>query len=200
MAVYSPSFYAAGHDMAKSSARVVLTELRRRYPFDSVVDFGCGSYAWLNVASELGATVTVGIDSTGVHPDIQADLTEPLDLEQRFDLALCLEVGEHLPEHAAQNLVDNLVEASDLILFSAAIPGQPGVNHISLHWQSWWAALFQAEGYGVSGDIRAAFWDDPEVNDFYRENIFVAELDGPSGVMPLDVVHPQRAMPGWDQR
>lgn len=50
------------------------------------------------------------------------DLTKPLHLNRRFDLALSLEVAEHLPKKSAEIFVDTLCKLSDTIIFSAAIP------------------------------------------------------------------------------
>jgi hypothetical protein len=52
----------------------------------------------------------------------------------RFDLALCLEVAEHLPAAAGDSLVRRLASVGARILFSAAIPGQGGRNHVNEKW------------------------------------------------------------------
>jgi hypothetical protein len=50
---------------------------------------------------------------------------------KRFDLAISLEVAEHLPEGSAGALVSTLIEAAPVVVFSAAIKGQSGTNHIN---------------------------------------------------------------------
>jgi Methyltransferase domain len=126
----------------------------------SVVDFGSGSCDWLAALRDLSP----GIDCLGVdHPDvptdaihipvenfIHADLSQPVNLGRRFDLAICLEVAEHLPSSAAQTLVDTLMRHSDLVLFSAAIPGQRGKGHINLQWPLYWIERFAVGGINAT--------------------------------------------------
>jgi hypothetical protein len=50
------------------------------------------------------------------------DLRQPLPADRKFDLAISGEVAEHLPA----TLVGTLTSVSDVVLFSAAIPGQGG--------------------------------------------------------------------------
>ena len=53
------------------------------------------------------------------------DLTRPIDIGRTFDLVLCLEVGEHLPEESADTLVSTTcVRHGGDILFSAAVPAK----------------------------------------------------------------------------
>jgi hypothetical protein len=54
-----------------------------------------------------------------------------MSLPKTFDLTLCLEVGEHLPQNAANILIESLCALSEVIVFSAAIPGQGGQRHIN---------------------------------------------------------------------
>ena len=58
----------------------------------------------------------------------------------------------------------------DRVLSSAAIPHQGGTGHINERWQSWWAALFQKNGFGAAWhqpDIRNC----EEVEFWYRQNM-----------------------------
>jgi len=199
MNLYNEEFYETQHAPALASARVVLPLVGITIPFSSVVDFGCGSGAWLHVAKEIGCTDTFGIDGTGVDPDLVHDFTQPLDLGRKFDLAISLEVAEHLPSDAADIFIDSITAHADNVLFSAAIPGQPGVNHINCQWQSYWASMFEDRGFTVSGDIRWQIWSDGQVFDFYRQNLLLASCSAHLlNTGPLDVVHPARITPWWD--
>jgi hypothetical protein len=60
----------------------------------------------------------------------------------RYDLMLSLEVAEHLPANAGPSFVATLCALGDVVLFSAAIPHQGGVNHINETWPGYWNALF----------------------------------------------------------
>lgn len=98
---------------------------------NSVVDVGCGIGTWLSVFEDFGVEDVVGIDGdyvnrTLLHIDekkfISRDLTKPLKLDRKFDLAVCLEVAEHLPEKSANTFVESLVSLSDTILFLRQFP------------------------------------------------------------------------------
>src|SRR5271154_6290276 len=78
------------------------------------------------------------------------DLRKPLSIDGHFDLALCLEVAEHLPVQRATNLVKTLTTAAQVVLFSAGIPGQGGTGHVNEQWPKYWRQLFEAEGFRCS--------------------------------------------------
>jgi hypothetical protein len=70
------------------------------------------------------------------------DLTQPLDVMERFDLAVSLEVACDLPQRCAERFVQDLVGLAPIVLFSAAIPHQGRLSHVDEQWQSYWADLF----------------------------------------------------------
>jgi hypothetical protein len=75
-----------------------------------------------------------------------ADLNQPLKLSEKFDLAVCIEVAEHLQRAAAAPLVQTLTSVAPVVLFSAAIPGQGGHGHYNEQPRSFWHALFAQHG------------------------------------------------------
>jgi hypothetical protein len=123
------------------------------------------------------------------------DLEKPFSVPQRFDLALCLEVAEHLKEDAASGLVKSLVGLSDYIIFSAAIPFQGGQNHINEQWPDWWEKIFSHHNYSFYDVIRAEFWDNPNLFWWYKQNIFLVVNDSKPNAFKktktLNLVHPQ---------
>jgi hypothetical protein len=62
-------------------------------------------------------------------------------------LVICTEVAEHLPANVASQLVSHLVSLSDVILFTAATPGQGGRHHLNEQPHSYWVALFAQLGF-----------------------------------------------------
>jgi hypothetical protein len=104
---------------------------------------------------------------------INENLTSPRDMGRRYDLAMSLEVAEHLaPEYAAE-FVARLVRLSDMVFFSAAIPGQGGYNHVNEQWPEYWAAHFAQHGYDPIDCIRWQVWDNPEVLIHYAQNVML---------------------------
>jgi len=59
------------------------------------------------------------------------DLMKPIEINRRFDLAVSLEVAEHLDRDSARRFIQTLVKLSSVVLFSAAIPYQGGTHHVN---------------------------------------------------------------------
>lgn len=167
---YDLSFYEAETRVAVRSASVVLPDYVT--PGDWVADIGCGTGGWAYIASELGAVVfAVDLDvpkNLQLVPVCDHDLSLGYDCTG-YDLAICLEVAEHLPDHAAIPLVEGLVGATR-VLFSAATPGQPGVGHINCRPHDYWHGLFDDYGFQPT-HIGPKYG--PPVEDFYCRNLFV---------------------------
>ncbi|MCA9789386.1 MAG: hypothetical protein KC462_06410, partial [Cyanobacteria bacterium HKST-UBA05] len=64
--------------------------------------------------------------------------TKPIRFNQTFDLAMCVEIAEHIPNRCSRQLVKTLTKASDTVFFTAAPPGQGGVGHINEQPQAFW--------------------------------------------------------------
>ncbi len=138
--IYSEQFFNRHLAGSLASARIVLKELFDVASIKSVIDVGCGLGAWLRAAKECGADKVIGLD--GDYVDHTQLLIEPscfrccnIEIEDLrgataghipFDVAISMEVAEHLPLDRARSFVTELCSLSDLVLFSAAIPGQGG--------------------------------------------------------------------------
>jgi hypothetical protein len=98
------------------------------------------------------------------------DLGLPFDLGRRFDVVECLEVAEHLPEASATTLVDSLVRHGEVIVFSAAPPGQGGHDHVNERSYDYWRALFGQRGYLAADYLRPRILADASIDPWYRYN------------------------------
>jgi len=171
------------------------------------VDVGCGAGKFAAEFLRQGVRKVVAVDGSYVDPGklmidrahfVARDLERPLDLEGTFDLAVSLEVAEHLTKERAAGFVADLVSLAPVVLFSAAVPGQGGTNHINEQWQGYWLDLFAARGYRAVDCIRPRIWKDRRVEVWYRQNIIMyvsesryeayAHLNSGG---PPDVVHPE---------
>jgi SAM-dependent methyltransferase len=104
------------------------------------------------------------------------DLTESIPMNRTFDLAVCLEVAEHLPESRADGFVANLTSLAPCVMFSAAVPGQGGTHHVNEQYLPYWVELFQRQGYQGLDPIRPWILGNDLVEWFYQQNtvMFVA--------------------------
>jgi SAM-dependent methyltransferase len=148
----------------------------------SVVDVGCGLGTWLTVFEENGIKEITGVDGEYVDRSqlhissdnfIAADLVQPFRLPKKFDLVISLEVAEHLPESAAETFVQTLTSLGDTVLFSAAVPGQGGQNHLNEQWPEYWNDKFEQYGFCFFDIIRDKIWYNDRVDFWYRQNIFL---------------------------
>ena len=211
-ATYDAAFYQAQVEGSLRSAKLVVPEILNLVPnIQSVIDVGCGTGAWLCVFEDCGVKDVLGIDGGSVPPEqlliapekhIFRPLTEPFTPDKRYDLAITLEVAEHLEEEHAEAFVAQLCRASDVIVFGAAIPGQGGHRHVNERWPSYWNDLFECQGYTAFDLIRPIIWADDRIEWWYRQNtlLFVhenrddliahyAKMAG-IGRHSLDIVHP----------
>jgi hypothetical protein len=101
------------------------------------------------------------------------DLSQPFQLAEFFDLAICLEVAEHLPKQSAPGFIQSLARLAPVILFSAALPLQGGTHHVNEQWPAYWQDLFEKHGYRMLDLIRKEIWSKPEVQFWYRQNILL---------------------------
>jgi SAM-dependent methyltransferase len=180
---YNESFYRYLNQGAVTSADVVINSLISLLPckIGSVLDVGCAAGAWLSIWKANGCQVT-GLDGDYVEESMflidpseftARDISQPFDLGKRFDLCQSLEVAEHIPESAAIQFVESLCRASDIVLFSAAPPGQGGENHINEQPYEYWQALFDQRDYQMYDAIRRTVGTDKNVMPWYRYNIFL---------------------------
>ena len=182
MHTYDSNFHRYAANTSYRSARRITGLVRALRPIASVLDVGCAYGTWLRAWQEGGTEDCQGVDGDYVDrlrleidPARFAarDIGRPFDLGRRFDLVESLEVAEHVPAAAAGIFVDNLVRHGDLILFSAAPPGQGGEFHVNEQPFEYWRDLFAARDYVGIDCIRGPIAGDAEVSPWYRYNCFV---------------------------
>jgi len=171
---YGPEFFEGRSATVMASADVLVNVLYGLLTPSTVLDVGCGQGEWIEAFRALGVE-GLGVDIAA--PDgedfLRVDLTQRLALGRVFDLALCLEVGEHLPETSADTLVDTLATHSDTVVFSAAVPGQEGKGHINCQPHEYWHEKFAQRGYATQDVIRPLIAGDWRVSPWYRNNVFL---------------------------
>ncbi len=194
---YSTSIYNT------KSAEQIVPYLIHLFQPQTIVDVGCGLGTWLSIFKQNGAQQILGIDACEYHNKMliqpsefqNCDLTEDIKIEKRFDLAICLEVAEHLPEIYANIFIKSLTSLSDTIVFSAAIPEQGGQGHLNEQWLEYWKEKFANYGYNSYDAIRQNFWANEKVDWWYKQNMFIvskqAFFDDNIKTEVYSVVHPE---------
>ena len=208
---YDSRYYDEVATSARSSAAVIVPLVINLIGLpNSVIDVGCGRGSWLAAFKSKGTSCVLGVDSPNITGalDISSDTFVPhdletrIDLQTRFDLAISLEVIEHLPQSCEAFFVADLTKLSDVVLFSGAIPGQGGEQHINEQWQEHWVKLFAAHDYQPVDCLRPLIWDNPLVEWWYAQNIILyAKLTEANQKLralyrqtrgrPLNLVHPE---------
>ncbi|MEN3275965.1 MAG: hypothetical protein V7631_1755 [Massilia sp.] len=205
VAHYGDAFYQSQMDGSYRSARRFIEFLTSFYAPRTVVDLGCGRGTWLKAFREQGAELTVGLDGDWNNQANMVDpaiLFEAVDLNQRivlpgdvrFDLAVSLEVAEHLEASSAATFVQSLTDLSDVIMFGAAYTQQGGTNHVNEQPHTYWAQQFRNQGYVVFDLFRPLFWGAADVEYWYQQNTFLYVKEGHplvehlrrKGMPPLD--------------
>ena len=147
---------------------------------ESVIDVGCGLGAWLAEFSTHGVQEVLGLDGDYVEPSQllippdrfrTVDLSQRLHLDEQADLAVCLEVAEHLTAAPAKSLIQSLTEIAPVVLFSAAVPGQRGTHHVNEQWPDFWAERFNHAGFVAIDCLRDQIWENEDVAWWYAQNI-----------------------------
>ncbi|HNW45391.1 MAG TPA: class I SAM-dependent methyltransferase [Elusimicrobiales bacterium] len=156
-AIYAPSFFRewgpSNHayvDSAKTITDAIFAQFRPR----RLADLGCGTGVYSSLFAAKGAAV-LALD--GVLPPAEhsfpveievRDLTEPFENSWgAFDLALCLEVAEHIPEDLLPAFLKNITAFSDTLLLSAAPPNQGGHHHVNEQPRRYWVRRLKDHGF-----------------------------------------------------
>jgi SAM-dependent methyltransferase len=217
MPKYKRKFYESSREGMVSAKEIVPAVIDLVKP-RSVVDLGCGVGGWLAAFMEAGVEDVAGYDGEWVHLDDllipqkcfhRHDLSKPLPVERVFDLAVSVEVAEHLRAECALPFVQTLTKFSNVVLFSAAIPFQGGTNHFNEQWPAYWAQLFAKNGFATVDCLRMKFWNNPQVKWWYAQNIMLFVAEAHLGSYPalmdayrkenlwgVSLVHPKR----WEKQ
>jgi SAM-dependent methyltransferase len=201
---YTEEFFEYIERGSIASAQQFSTFLAPLLGVNSVLDVGCGRGAWLREWRNAGVKIAQGVDGPYVRrqsllipvEDFTAvDLSNKFDLKRRYDLVTSLEVAEHLPRDRSETFISSLVAHADLVLFSAATPGQGGENHINERPLSFWQELFRANGYEAYDVIRPVFRAHKGVEPWYRFNTILFANERARSSLPIAIAS-ARVEPG----
>ena len=182
MPKYNKQFYLDQQTDSKKAAEEIVPIILDIIHPQSVVDVGCGVGTWLAVFEKRGINNYLGVDGNWVNRQLLQipeskflyhDLSTPVKLNKQFELAISLEVAEHLNGEFAEIFIESLVNLSPVIVFSAAIPYQGGQHHVNEQWPNYWAELFAKHNYVAFDLIRPRIWVNNNVKYWYAQNILI---------------------------
>jgi len=144
-----------GH-MTSKDLQKLLVDFCKNNAIKSLVDFGCGDASYIRsirynvqgieIIKAFDGNPNVNFISGGLGQ--QQDLTEPFELDHKFDLVLSLEVAEHIPKKYESIYVDNLVKhCKKHLIMSWAIVGQSGAGHVNCQNNDYVIELFTKLGF-----------------------------------------------------
>lgn len=207
---YSHKYFDKHKMAARKSARHVVPFVMSVIRPISIADIGCGSGQWTKEFISNGVKRAYAFDAFaspcwGV-ADNSVDF-QKIDLEDcvadfpDVELVCWLEVAEHLSKSSCNRILSYIVERTDAILFSCAVPGQGGTGHISERRLSDWVSDFKEFGFCCQDILRPRFWNDENISWWYRQNavIFAKENSVASNAIRsfrlptfrgMDLIHP----------
>lgn len=122
-----------------------------------IIDVGCGPGIYVKALREAGIDAD-GVDIDPLCPYKIEDIFSEEFLnnhKNKYDIAMCIEVAEHLHESKADALVKVLSSLAPTVLFSAAVPGQGGHGHINCQPKQYWIDKFAQINYVVDEESTA---------------------------------------------
>ena len=180
--LYTPAYFASGlfdqnYDIL---AELIIAGYRPR----TAIDVGCGP-GMLSQALARRGIVVAALDGHG-RPDFTGltatfrpcDLNSLESLHQvsrglpgPFDVAICLEVAEHLEPEMSDELIAFLCGLAPVVVFSAAVPLQGGNGHINCQPREAWHDRFVRHGYRLAHRLRPQLQGDRSIAPWYRYNL-----------------------------
>jgi len=192
--MYDKDFFLSNQEEGLKIYEWFVPLLHNIFKFQSIVDFGCATGSSLFYALKQGVSDVLGIEGS---PEafsnllidkkyiIQHDLREPLKVDRKYDIALSIEVAEHINKKYTDIYLESMCNSSDLIIFTGATPNQGGKCHINEQSHEWWIQKFREHSFGldekmtgllkrkIKENIKAgkftAFWLVPNIMVFRRE-------------------------------
>jgi len=158
--IYNKRFYEKSIRVDRMPSYITIAEyLNNTYGPKSVIDYGCGCGWILYYLKKAGVERICGIEPSLAAMEVQTDsmikeavfqkyLHVPLEMPSiYFDMALCVEVAEHINEVFSNVFISNITSRTNFLVFSVATPGQGGVGHVNEHPWNYWFKNFQVVGF-----------------------------------------------------
>ena len=181
---YDKRFFERQQRESIQSAMEIVPLILKLIQPKKIIDVGCGVGTWLSVFKEYGVDEVLGVDGDYVDRKmllipkerfVPLDLRKAIPISEQFDLALSLEVAEHLPPDSAKMFIESLTKLAPVILFSASVPFQAKTRgvHLNEQWLDYWVEKFRSKGFVMVDCIRKQIWQNENVAWWYAQNMMV---------------------------
>jgi 2-polyprenyl-3-methyl-5-hydroxy-6-metoxy-1,4-benzoquinol methylase len=153
------------------------------YDQENIIEFGCGTgrllYDFYNNDVEVH-----GLELSKIAQDVSQlpsgkvethDLKKPYYPKQTYDIVLCVEVLEHLPEYATETIVSSIARSAPVAIVTAATPGQGGTHHVNEQPHTYWMGKFEETGMSYDPKGTKDLRDSLNLNEltWIEDNIMV---------------------------
>ena len=185
MSSYSSSFYSSVTTRAHAASEIVTSIVLKNFSPESIIDIGAGDGIWLSTMAKKGrARRLTAVDLPGSRFGLLKNLEFPVELltmnfedhmlqnHKAYDLAICVEVIEHISTDRALLLLDWISQNCRTIIFSGATTGQGGTHHINEQSQSYWLSAMMSRGLVPCDNLRPALLNSRIVPSYYQNNVF----------------------------
>jgi SAM-dependent methyltransferase len=162
-----PIPYGEGDAWAMQVENVAANVMARFAP-GSVLDAGCAYGLYVQALRGFGVDA-LGMDVSDYAiarapagaraychvASLATPWTAPLD--RQYDLVMCIEVLEHMPEDEGMRAIANLCAHTDAVLFSSSPDDFTEPTHVNVRPREYWQAAFGRHGFQIDNAIDAGF-------------------------------------------
>lgn len=182
--IYKTQYYAKRiEDPWRSEANQIGIVLMNYFEPESVIDFGCAVGAHLepfhknNIAVQGVEGNKKGIEYAVIPKKYIShhDLRKPFDSNRKYDLAISIEVAEHIPQQFDDVYVNSICASASNIVITAAPPGQGGTHHVNEQPNEYWIDKFERRGFSYRENANKELAAQFEVSNstWVEENLLI---------------------------
>ena len=195
---YNPNYFSS--DIFRYDYAAIAESIIKEYKPKRIIEFGCGNGELAKAFASRGVTVEA-IDGYS-NPDFSNysnisftkvnlnDLSETLNFlkkfEVKFDLALSIEVAEHLNPNISFSFIEWITASADVIVFSAAVPNQDGDGHNNCRSRPEWYQWIKSKSFVIADTLRQYYtsnqrlglWHKLNIIDYvHKDSVFAERID-----------------------
>jgi ubiquinone/menaquinone biosynthesis C-methylase UbiE len=183
---YETSFYDSVSARAGLTAQEISELVGALFEPSNMIDIGCGDGVWsktfLNDFPKIAVTAVdlpeaqfkfLSRDSKNISI-VRRNFEQEVNLpDEVYDLAICVEVLEHLELQTAEKIMDYIATHSRFAIVSGATRGQGGTHHINENDQDYWVDSMRKRGMVAFDVVRPKLQKKDGIPSYYKNNIFL---------------------------